>query len=166
MLHFWGGCFLLALVRSCLQFMTLKCAFVTAMPSCKHLYIMSICCIDACTLFSAYTNSVLLLFIFWMAERQARDRRRYFLPSFRTSPLAARLRGELCGVSRLALHRTAMPNIFCPVFIFLLACFWRLSTLLPPLCVILVFTMCFGVLLLCLKSHTQVFIFLLGLDNF
>ena len=49
----------------------------------------------------------------------------------------------LCSVSRLAFHRAAMPNIFLSSFIFLLACFRRLSTLLPPLYVILVFTMVF-----------------------
>ena len=71
-----------------------------------------------------------------------------------------------CSVSRLALHRAAMPNIFLPFFIFLLVCFRRLSTLHPPLCVILVFTMCIHVLLLYVSKITLTYFdFLLGLDN-
>ena len=67
----------------------------------------------------------------------------------------------MCSVSRLALHQAAMPNIFLSFFfIFLLVCF-RL------LCVILVFTMCFRVLLLYASkiTHTYFYFFLLGIDN-
>ena len=52
-------------------------------------------------------------------------------------------------------------------FIFLLVCLRRLSTSLPSLCVILVFTVCVRVLLLYVSkiTHTYFYFFLLGLDN-
>ena len=68
-----------------------------------------------------------------------------------------------CSMSRLVLHRAAIQTSFCLVFsIFLLVCFRRLSTLLPPLCVILVFTMCIRVLLLYVSkiTHTYFYFFI------
>ena len=68
-----------------------------------------------------------------------------------------------CTVSRLALHRAAMPNIFLSFFyFFLLVCLRRLCTLLPPLCVILVFIMCIRVLLLYASkiTHTYFYFFI------
>ena len=42
-------------------------------------------------------------------------------------------------MSHLTLHRAAMPNIFLSFFIFfLIVCLRKLSTLLPPMCVIIV----------------------------
>ena len=53
-----------------------------------------------------------------------------------------------------------MPNIFLSFFIFfLLVCFRRLCTSIPPLCVILVFTMCIGVLLLYASKITHTFFY-------
>ena len=52
---------------------------------------------------------------------------------------------RLCSVSRLALHRAAMPNIFLSFIFFLLVFFRRLSTLLLPMCVILVFLLLLAV---------------------
>ena len=99
---------------------------------------------------------------------EAQDQRRYLLPSFRTSPLAARAWGGKC-VACCTLHFIELPfqTSFCPVFIFLLVYVWRLSTLLPPLRVILVFTMCIGVLLLyqSIITHTYFYFVLLGIDN-
>ena len=65
-----------------------------------------------------------------------------------------------CSVSRLALHRAAMPNIFLSCFyFFLLVYFRRLNTLLPPLCVIVVFTMCNRVLLLYVSKITHTYFY-------
>ena len=64
-----------------------------ALPFCKHINITSMSRIDACLYFVSslpYIDPVLLLFIVWTPERQARDRQRFLLSSFRTSPLAAR----------------------------------------------------------------------------
>ena len=73
-------------------------------------------------------------------------------------------------VAYRASHFIELPcqTPFCPFLIFfLLLCFRRLSTLLPPLSKILVFTLCIRVLLLYVSkiTHTHIFIFLLGVDN-
>ena len=63
-----------------------------------------------------------------------------------------------------ASHFIELPcqTFFCPFFIFLLVCFRRLSTSLPPSCVILVFTMCICVLLLYVSkiTHTYFYFFI------
>ena len=77
---------------------------------------------------------------------------------------------KLCKdiVACRASHFIEVPcqTSFCPVFLFfLLVCFRRLTRLLPPLCVILVFAMCIRVLLLYVSKITHTHIFLLGLAN-
>ena len=94
--------------------------------TCKYLYITSMCCIDACILFSAYTDSALLLFTFldaWKTSPRSTTISSSVL--LHVSAGCACLRRELCSVSRFALHRSAMPNIFLSCFLIFLV--WLLS---------------------------------------
>ena len=60
-----------------------------------------------------------------------------------------------------ASHFIELPcqTSFCPFLYFLLVCFRRLSTSLPPLCVILVYTMCIRVLLLYVSKITPAYFY-------
>ena len=93
--------------------------------TCKYLYITSMCSIDVYILFSAYTDSALLLFTFldaWKTSPRVTTISSSVLSH--VSAGCACLRGELCRVSRLILHRAAMPNIF-------LSCFFIFFVSLP-----------------------------------
>ena len=65
------------------------------------------------------------------------DDNTFFRPFARLRWLSV-LEKKLYCVSHPALHRAAMPNIFRSFFLYFLVCFWWLSTLLTPMCVILV----------------------------
>ena len=67
---------------------------------------------------------------------------------------------NLAFVACRASHFIELPcqTSFCPFLFFLLVCFRRLSTLLPPLCVILVFTLCIRVLLLYGSKITDTYV--------
>ena len=66
--------------------------------------------------------------------------------------------GVACRAS-LFIDRPCQTS-FCPFLnFFLLVCFRRLCTLLPPLCVILVFTMCIRVLLLYASKITHIYFY-------
>ena len=73
---------------------------------------------------------------------------------------------ELWPVAPRTSSSCHVKHLFVFFIFFLLVCFRRLSTFLPRLCVILVLLCVFVYYYcMCLKSHTFIFLFLLGLHN-
>ena len=118
----------------------------------KYLYVTFMCSIDACLyFFPAYRTLILCRCFspFGCLEDKPEIDDDVFFHLFARFRWLRVLEGGNC-VACHALHFIELPcqTSFCPFFIFLLVCFWQLSTLLPPLFVIPVFTMGIRVLLL------------------
>ena len=121
-------------------------------------------CHMECTRFTSDYSQMpaVALFTFWMPRKQARiDDNIFFRPFARHRWLCV-LEG---GIVRRVAPRTSSSchakHLFVLFLFFLLVCFRRLSTLLPPLCAILVFTMCICVLLLYASKITHTYFFII-----
>ena len=163
-IHFLGDHFFISSIKEIPLIYDCKMCLVTATPR----YLVNICIIYLCAVLMRVLYFQLTLILcccfspFGCLEDEPEiDDHILLRPLARLRWLHV-LEGRNCVACRASpFIELPCQTSFCPVSIFLFVCFRRLSTLLPPLCVILVFTMCIRVLYcMCLKSHTYFYFFI------